>query len=82
MKHFSITLAAVLMLAACTDEHSALRVLKSAGFKDIQLTGYRWFRCSSEDNFTTGFEATAPSGERVSGVVCSGWMQGATYNFD
>jgi hypothetical protein len=82
VKHFLIPLAALLMLAGCTDEHTALRVLNSAGFKDVQLTGYRWYGCGSEDNFRTGFNATAPSGERVSGVVCSGWMQGATYNFD
>ena len=82
MKHFLITLAALLMLPACSDEHSASRVLKSAGFKDVQFTGYGWFSCGSEDDFTTGFEATAPSGERVSGVVCSGWLQGATFHLD
>ena len=26
--------------------------------------------------FKTGFEATAPNGERISGTVCEGWFKG------
>ena len=38
--------------------------------------------CAKDDEFRTGFAATAPNGERVTGVVCSGWMKGATLRLD
>lgn len=66
------------VLAACSSADEATRTLQGAGYKDIRITGYAFFGCDENDTFHTGFEATGPSGQRVSGVVCSGVMKGAT----
>lgn len=59
-------------LAGCTDSKNAERVLESAGYSDIQITGYSFFACSKDDTQSTGFKAKGPSGKPVSGAVCSG----------
>lgn len=81
MKRLAL-IAALVTLAACTDEPKALRVLQSNGYTDIKLTGYDPFGCDKHDNFATGFQARSPNGQFVTGVVCSGWMKGATIRFD
>lgn len=47
----------------------------SAGYNNINLTGYRWMGCG------TGFAATNPAGVRVSGMVCCDLMTGCTIRF-
>lgn len=42
------------------------------GFTNIQYTGYKWFGCSEDDFFHTGFVAVNPQGMQVTGTVCSG----------
>lgn len=80
MKRFAIL--AALMLAACSDPDTARRVLEKNGFTEISVGGYAMFFCGKDDDFSTAFSATSPTGQRVSGAVCSGWFKGATIRFD
>jgi hypothetical protein len=73
---------ALAALSACTDETAAQKALAGSGFNDIKLTGYSYFGCDKNDTFHTGFEARGPGGQFVEGVVCSGWMKGATIRFN
>jgi hypothetical protein len=73
MKQLFIVALAALSLAACTDSKDATRVLTEAGYTDIHTTGYQYFGCSEHDNIHTGFRAKGPTGQTVSGVVCSGY---------
>lgn len=86
MKRLIIAAAALLALGACTDPEKATRALDNLGMTDIEVTGYRYFGCdnseNSSDTFHTGFTAKNAKGKPVSGVVCSGWMKGATVRFD
>lgn len=76
-----VSFVVVAMLAGCVDSDTASNVLSANGFKDIVITGYDAFGCSDEDSFRTAFQATSPSGQRVTGVVCSGYMKGSTIRF-
>lgn len=69
-------------LRGCTDEEGAQRVLQQNGYTNITITGYRWGMGGENDTYVTGFEATSPSGARVSGAVCSGMFKGSTIRFD
>ncbi|WP_080437024.1 hypothetical protein [Burkholderia ubonensis] len=82
MKRFALMVLAIVALAGCTDEPGARKALAGAGFKDVSITGYSFFGCDKHDIFSTGFEARGPTGQFVTGVVCSGWMKGATIRFD
>lgn len=75
-----VSLAAI-SLGACTDSDRAIRAAKSMGFTDVKPGGYGWFRCG-DDTFSTSFTAKDAHGEPVSGVVCSGWLKGATVRTD
>lgn len=76
---FSVVLLGV---AGCTSSDEATRALSGAGYKDIQITGYRLWGCDENDEFHTGFSATGPTGARASGVVCSAIFKSATIRFD
>ena len=80
-KIFAIALIA-LSLSGCTRPGLAERVLTEQGYTNIEAGGYGFFSCSEDDAFKTNFKATAPSGKRVEGTVCSGWFKGATIRFD
>jgi|WetSurMetagenome_2_1015567.scaffolds.fasta_scaffold404035_2 hypothetical protein len=77
-----IAMIVLLALTACTREDSSRRTLEGAGFKSIEFTGYRFTGCSDSDAFHTGFKATGPSGGKVEGVVCCGWLKSCTIRFD
>lgn len=79
-----LLVALALCVAPCTDESAATRTLRGAGFTDIRLTGYQYFICDKGDRTCTGFQATGPLGERVSGAVGCGWGcgKGCTIRFD
>lgn len=81
MKRIALILA-LAALAGCTDETAARKALASSGFTDVKITGYAYFGCAESDNFHTAFEARGPNGQFAEGVVCSGWMKGATIRFD
>ncbi|RQR87684.1 MULTISPECIES: hypothetical protein [unclassified Burkholderia] len=82
MKQLALMALALAVLAGCTDEPAARRALVASGFRDVKITGWQMFGCDKHDTFATGFEARGPTGQFVSGVVCSGWMKGATIRFD
>lgn len=82
MKHLMIAAIAVAALAGCSSSDEATRALAGAGYKNITTTGYRFFGCDEKDEWHTGFEAVGPTGQRVSGVVCSGVLKGATIRTD
>lgn len=76
MKYISILLlCTTLIMNACTNESDARRVLEEQGYTEIHFTGYDMFGCSEDDTYRTGFTATSPTGHRVSGVVCGGYMK-------
>ena len=77
-----VVLFFAISLQGCTDKEGAMRVLQQNGYKDITITGYRWGMGGEKDTYVTGFEATSPSGSRVSGAVCSGIFKGSTIRFD
>lgn len=68
-------------LIGCSSSNDAQKALKAAGYTDIQTHGKAFFACSEDDTFSTKFSATNPSGKRVSGTVCSGWIKGSTIRF-
>ena len=83
MKRFLLLVICLCTLAACDDLKAAQKALSNMGFVDIKTTGYTMFGCGKDDDFHTGFTATNPiTGLRVTGVVCSGWLKGATVRFD
>lgn len=65
-----------------SNPEQAIRVLELQGFTEVETTGWRMFGCGKDDQYVTGFEANAPSGDAVSGVVCDGWFKGATIRID
>lgn len=75
-----ILLVAVL-LTGCTNPEEARTVLIQNGYTDIEIVGYDAFRCSEGDYFRTEFNATNSASIRVNGVVCSGFLKGATIRF-
>ncbi len=77
-----LILAALAVFVPRTDSDTASRAVVNIGMKDVTITGFRIFGCGEEDVFHTGFEATNSNGNRVSGVVCSGFLKGATVRFD
>lgn len=77
-----IAVIAAVTLAGCSSADEATRALSGAGYKNITTTGYRVFGCDEKDEWHTGFEATGPNGQRVTGVVCSGVFKGATIRTD
>ncbi len=70
-------------IGGCVDQETALRVLSSNGYTNIQITGYSPFSCSEDDFNSTGFIATSPSGQKVRGAVCTGILfKNATIRFE
>lgn len=68
----STFIAALLM--GCSNSNDANKALTAMGFTDIRTTGYKWFACSDDDWYHTGFTAKNPQGLQVSGTVCSGFF--------
>ncbi len=66
------------LAAACSDPQAARKALADAGYTNVETTGYSMFACGKDDNFATGFKAVGPSGRKVEGAVCSGWLKGST----
>lgn len=76
MKKLMMVVAAI-ALAGCSDSETATKALDGAGYTAIRTDGFA-LGCGRDDQFSTGFKASGPTGKPVSGVVCSGWMKGAT----
>lgn len=73
LKTVSGTILAILLMG-CSNSNDANKALKAMGFTDIKTTGYKWFACSDDDWYHTGFEAKNPQGVIVNGTVCSGFF--------
>jgi hypothetical protein len=65
-----------------TDSDGATRTLQQQGYTNIVITGPRPLSKGQDDLYSTGFEATSPSGARVTGVVTRGLFKGSTIRFD
>lgn len=70
------------ILKGCHDDDSAKKILTNSNFKEIKITGYRFFGCDKSDLFHTGFEAINQNNVKVTGVVCKGFLKGSTIRFD
>ncbi len=69
----------------CTNSDKARSTLEGAGYTNIEITGYAWNECGKDDDTCTGFRATGPKGQRVSGAVGCGrtsCSKGCTMRFD
>ncbi|PZR92042.1 MAG: hypothetical protein DI537_14550 [Stutzerimonas stutzeri] len=78
-----LALAGSLLLAGCgVDPNQAHRALSAQGLRDVRLGGYSLFGCDKHDTFRSNFSATGANGQRITGVVCSGWLKGATVRYD
>jgi hypothetical protein len=77
-------LIGILFLAfvGLTDASGAIATLQGAGYTDIKITGNRPFMRGQGDFYSTGFEASGPTGRRVSGAVTAGLFKGSTIRFD
>jgi len=74
-----LLLLAPLALIGCTKPDNSIRTLQSMGYSSIEITGYKFFACSEDDFYSTGFEAVSPNGNLVEGSVCRGfWFKGDT----
>lgn len=62
------------ILASCSNSNDAKKALTAMGFSEIRTTGYKWFACSDDDWYHTGFVAKNAQGLEVKGVVCSGFF--------
>lgn len=80
----------ILFLFAClsirplfgSDPEGATKVLQANGYKNITITGYKWFN-GTHDFYNTGFVAVSPNGTNVSGYVSRGIIfKGSTIRFD
>jgi hypothetical protein len=69
-----LALVLTFLLTGCTNQNDAVNALQDAGFTDIQITGYKFFACSKDDTYQTGFIAKNPQGRIVKGTVCSGLL--------
>lgn len=83
MKNLIFLFIILVSLRSClTNEDKPRQVLEEQGFTNIRFTGYSFFMCSDKDTYSTGFEATSPTGKEVKGAVCGGFMKGYTVRFE
>lgn len=58
--------------AACTHPKRTTKTLEAAGYRSVEITGWRPFMKGKEDWFSTGFRAIGPNGQEVTGAVTGG----------
>lgn len=76
-------LAALSLLAGCTDPDGSRDVLEAGGYSEVRIVDRpNWFtsNCGEKDYYATHFQAKGPTGIGVEGVVCSqsAYGKGAT----
>jgi len=77
------SVSAITPLASCSAPDKSRETLEAAGYKDIEITGYRPLMCSEDDSLRTGFTAKGANGARVSGAVCCRYLfKGCTIRTD
>jgi hypothetical protein len=67
-------LFAALVALSCSNEGAAYETLRASGYKDIHISGWSPMSCGDSDGTCTGFEATGPTGQKVSGAVGCGYV--------
>jgi len=77
-----ILISITALLMSCTDEKGAKKTLENSGYTNVSVGGYGLFGGSKDDVYCTKFTATSPNGNRVTGVVTSGWFKGHTIRLD
>jgi hypothetical protein len=80
-KILMIVLVLMFAIVGCTNEPDTRSALESMGYTDIAFTGYEFYGCGKGDVYSTGFEATGPTGKKIKGVGCSGFFKGTTIRF-
>ena len=78
IKSLAIISTLTLILLACTDTDRTTHTLEVEGFTNIRINGYDFNACAHEDSTCTGFSATSPSGQPVSGSVGCGRFEGCS----
>lgn len=73
-----VVLLPILLLTACTDPETAVRAAEGVGLTDVKTSGYNMWACGDDYTYTTEFTAKNAHGKEVSGVVCSGYLSGAS----
>ena len=58
----------------CTNQEATVRTLEAAGYKNVEITGWRPFMGSDDEWFSTGFRATGSNGAVVTGAVTGGLL--------
>lgn len=82
MRHSIIIILFALLLTGCTRREKATRILEDQGYTEIEITGWRPFMASKNENFSTGFRAKSPSGKIVTGAVTERLFGGSTIRLD
>lgn len=77
-----ILASALFLVVGCTNPTGTKELLEKQGYTNIKITGYRPWMASDNDSYSTGFEATSPTGQKVTGAVTESWMKGKTVRFD
>ena len=73
------------ILLSCTsknDFQKGKEQLEQQGYTDIENTGYNWFCCSTNDDYSTGFKCKNEAGKEVKGCFCSCITKGITIRFE
>lgn len=82
MKKFIFVIIIAISLVACTRESDVKKYADLYNWDSYKITGYKFFACSKDDSFATGFVAKK-DGKEFSGVVCGGWpFKNATLRLD
>ena len=77
-----IFILSIFILSRCYDESGATKTLNNSGFTNVTIHGRSWFKCSKNGMFSTKFSATGPTGAKVTGAVCGGWLAGNVIRLD
>lgn len=71
----------VLVFYGFDDPEGTTRVLTQMGYTHIKTTGVRPFARGENEYYSTGFTATSPTGQIVTGTVTKG-LRGSTVRWD
>ena len=82
MKRIIAMMIVAAAIAGCSSSTDAQKALQAAGYTKIETQGYAMFSCSEDDTFKTKFTAVGPTGVKVTGAVCGGWLKGSTIRTD
>lgn len=82
MKRIIAMMIVAAAITGCSSSSDAEKALIGAGYTQIETHGYAMFSCSKDDSFKTKFTAVGPTGVKVQGAVCGGWLKGSTIRTD